>query len=106
MSVDQPNSIQDLHLSQLVDTNPEETREWHQSLEALLKNAGPVRARYLMLSLLREAHEQNIDLPISTIHEVLTERSFQVDACEISLSANHIGIRFFGQSETDFQASI
>ncbi len=63
MSVDQPNSIQDLHLSQLVDTNPEETREWHQSLEALLKNAGPVRARYLMLSLLREAHEQNIDLP-------------------------------------------
>ncbi|MEY3374094.1 MAG: hypothetical protein RIT18_725, partial [Actinomycetota bacterium] len=63
MSVDKPNSIQDLHLSQLVDSNPEETAEWQQSLEALIKHAGPQRARYLMLSLLKQAHEKNIGLP-------------------------------------------
>ena len=63
VSVDQPNSIQDLHLSQLVDTNPEETAEWSQSFDALVKHAGPQRARFLMLSLLREAHEKGLDLP-------------------------------------------
>ena len=65
MSVDptEPTSIQDLHVSQLVDTNPEETAEWHQSLESVLKHAGPVRARYLMLSLLKRAHESKIPLP-------------------------------------------
>ena len=63
MSLEQSHSIQDLHLSQLVDTNPEETQEWLASLDALLKNAGPVRARYLMLSLLREAHDKDIGLP-------------------------------------------
>jgi len=63
VSLEQSHSIQDLHLSQLVDTNPEETQEWLASLDALLKNAGPVRARYLMLSLLREAHDKDIGLP-------------------------------------------
>jgi len=63
VSLEQSHSIQDLHLSQLVDTNPEETQEWLASLDALLKNAGTVRARYLMLSLLREAHDKNIGLP-------------------------------------------
>jgi pyruvate dehydrogenase E1 component len=63
VSLEQSHSIQDLHLSQLVDTNPEETQEWLASLDALLKNAGPVRARYLMLSLLREAHNKDIGLP-------------------------------------------
>ena len=47
----------------MVDTNPDETAEWHQSLDALIKHAGPQRARYLMLSLLQQAHEKNIGLP-------------------------------------------
>lgn len=50
-------------IDQLIDTDPTETAEWHQSFEAALKNAGPVRARYLMLSLLKKAHEANIGLP-------------------------------------------
>ena len=37
-------------IDQLVDTDPQETAEWTQSLDAVLKNAGPVRARYLMLA--------------------------------------------------------
>ncbi len=47
-------------IDQLVDTDPSETAEWHASFDAALANAGPVRARYLMLSLLRRAHEKNI----------------------------------------------
>lgn len=47
-------------VDQLVDTDPNESAEWQQSFDAVLKNAGPVRARYLMLSLLQRANEKNI----------------------------------------------
>ena len=47
-------------VDQLVDTDPTESAEWQQSFDAVLKNAGPVRARYLMLSLLQRANEKNI----------------------------------------------
>ena len=57
------NNLQDLHVDQLIDANPDETAEWHQSLDALIKHAGPARARYLMLSLIKRAHEANISLP-------------------------------------------
>jgi len=50
-------------IDQLVDTDPQEISEWHESFDAVLKNAGPVRARYLMLSLLKRARERNVDLP-------------------------------------------
>ncbi|HRD36186.1 MAG TPA: pyruvate dehydrogenase (acetyl-transferring), homodimeric type [Candidatus Nanopelagicaceae bacterium] len=57
------NNLQDLHVDQLIDANPDETAEWHQSLDSLIKHAGPARARYLMLSLIKRAHEANIQLP-------------------------------------------
>ena len=47
-------------IDQLVDIDPTETAEWHASFDAALEHAGPVRARYLMLSLLKRAHEKNI----------------------------------------------
>ena len=47
-------------VDQLVDTDPNESAEWQQSFDAVLKNAGPVRARYLMLSLLQRANEKNV----------------------------------------------
>ena len=47
-------------LNQLVDTDPSETAEWQASFDAALDNAGPVRARYLVLKLLQRAHEKNI----------------------------------------------
>ena len=50
-------------IDQLVDTDPSETAEWQASFYAALQAAGPVRARYLMLSLLKRAHERNIGLP-------------------------------------------
>ena len=49
-------------IDQLVDTDPSETAEWQASFDAALTAAGPVRARYLMLSLLKRAHEKNIGL--------------------------------------------
>ncbi len=49
-------------IDQLVDTDPSETAEWHASFDAALANAGPVRARYLMLSLLKRAHEKKIGI--------------------------------------------
>ena len=50
-------------IDQLVDTDPQETAEWHASFDSTLAHAGPVRARYLMLSLLERAREKNVGLP-------------------------------------------
>ncbi|MSY99320.1 MAG: pyruvate dehydrogenase (acetyl-transferring), homodimeric type, partial [Actinobacteria bacterium] len=50
-------------IDQLVDTDPAETAEWTESLDAVLKNAGPVRARYLMLAMLGRAGEKNLGVP-------------------------------------------
>ena len=52
----------DQFIDQLVDTDPSETAEWQASFDAALEHAGPVRARYLMLSLLKRAHEKNVGL--------------------------------------------
>jgi pyruvate dehydrogenase E1 component len=48
---------------QYVDTDPSETREWVESLDAVLANAGPTRARFLMLELLRRSHEKRVGIP-------------------------------------------
>ncbi|CAB5040155.1 unannotated protein [freshwater metagenome] len=49
--------------TQYVDVDPDETSEWIDSFDALVENAGPYRARYIMLSLLRRAAEQNVGVP-------------------------------------------
>lgn len=43
--------------SYLPDIDPDETNEWLESFDGLLENAGPGRARYLMLRLLERAGE-------------------------------------------------
>ena len=53
----------DQAIDQLIDTDPQETAEWHASFDSALSHAGPVRARYLMLSLLKRAHEKNVGMP-------------------------------------------
>lgn len=57
------NELPNNAIDALFDTNPEETAEWHQSFDALVKHAGPTRARYLMLSLLQHAHQKELQLP-------------------------------------------
>ena len=49
-------------IDQLVDIDPTETAEWQESFDALLKQAGPVRARYIALQIMRRAQEQNVGI--------------------------------------------
>jgi pyruvate dehydrogenase E1 component len=49
--------------SQLPDTDPAETAEWLESLDAVVDHAGRNRARYLMLSLLQRARETQVGVP-------------------------------------------
>ncbi|WP_298087796.1 pyruvate dehydrogenase (acetyl-transferring), homodimeric type [uncultured Corynebacterium sp.] len=49
--------------SYLKDADPEETREWLDSLDGLLEEAGPDRARFLMLRLLERATAKRVALP-------------------------------------------
>src|SRR3954447_23958495 len=49
--------------SQLVDTDPDETQEWVESLDAVVDNAGRGRARYLMLKMLERSREQQVGAP-------------------------------------------
>ena len=49
--------------SQLPDTDPDETAEWLQSLDAVVNNAGRGRARFLMLKLLERAREKAVGVP-------------------------------------------
>ncbi len=49
--------------SQYVDIDPDETAEWVESFDSLVDHAGSNRARYLMLSLMRRAHERQVGVP-------------------------------------------
>jgi pyruvate dehydrogenase E1 component len=49
--------------TQLPDIDPEETREWLESLEGLVDERGRERARYVMLRLLESAREQQVGVP-------------------------------------------
>ncbi|MDE3103369.1 MAG: pyruvate dehydrogenase (acetyl-transferring), homodimeric type [Chloroflexota bacterium] len=48
---------------QLPDIDPEETGEWIDSLDALVKDGGPQRARFVMYKLLKRARQLHIGLP-------------------------------------------
>ncbi len=63
MSASEINEVPDHVIDQLVDVDPSETAEWNASFDALLKNAGPNRARYIALALLKRAHEKGINVP-------------------------------------------
>ncbi|PZS10209.1 MAG: pyruvate dehydrogenase (acetyl-transferring), homodimeric type [Acidimicrobiales bacterium] len=45
-----------------MDIDPEETREWLESLDAVVEHAGEPRARYLMHTLLRHAGASNVSV--------------------------------------------
>ena len=49
--------------SQLPDIDADETREWLESLDTVIKTEGRSRARYLMLRLLERAREQRVGVP-------------------------------------------
>lgn len=49
--------------AQLPDIDPDETREWLDSLDELIEGRGRGRARYLMLKLLERAREKQVGVP-------------------------------------------
>ena len=48
--------------SYLHDADPEETQEWMDSLDGLLEDSDPERARYLMLRLIERANAKRVPL--------------------------------------------
>jgi pyruvate dehydrogenase E1 component len=49
--------------TQLPDIDPDETREWVESFDTVVRTRGRGRARYVMLRLLERAREQNVGVP-------------------------------------------
>ncbi|GAB2510934.1 Pyruvate dehydrogenase E1 component [Corynebacterium atrinae] len=56
-------ALRDGVASYLNDSDPEETREWMDSLDGLLAESSPARARYLMLRMLERATAKRVPLP-------------------------------------------
>ena len=69
--------------SQLPDTDPDETQEWLDSLDAVVDNAGRERARYVMLRLIERsrarARLRRHRLPL--LIEKTQRRLAQLQAC-------------------------
>ena len=51
---------------QLPDTDPDETVEWLDSLDAVVERSGRTRARYLLARLMARANEQGVGVPAMT----------------------------------------
>ncbi|MEZ5093092.1 pyruvate dehydrogenase (acetyl-transferring), homodimeric type [Nocardioides sp.] len=49
--------------TQLPDIDPDETRDWVESFDAMVSERGRERARYVMLRLLERAREQQVGVP-------------------------------------------
>jgi pyruvate dehydrogenase E1 component len=60
---ERPPVIHEGLATQLPDIDPDETREWVESLDALLDERGRDRARYVMLRLLERARERQVGVP-------------------------------------------
>ncbi|PID96235.1 MAG: pyruvate dehydrogenase (acetyl-transferring), homodimeric type [Actinomycetales bacterium] len=66
MAKSRPDPILNGIPSQLPDTDPDETREWLESLQAVIDEQGRTRARYIMLQLLAQARGQQVGVPSLT----------------------------------------
>ncbi|MEA1903263.1 MAG: pyruvate dehydrogenase (acetyl-transferring), homodimeric type [Actinomycetota bacterium] len=56
-------TIGDEYVGQLPDSDPVETQEWIESLDAVAGEQGKVRARYLLARLLERAHDRRLGVP-------------------------------------------
>lgn len=59
----QPGDVSDVLSWQLPDHDPDETREWEESLEALVSRVGKDRARYVLLRLLERGRQLDVGIP-------------------------------------------
>ena len=63
-------TLPDDFVDQLYDADPEETREWIDSLDSVVETRGPVRARYLLAKLLERANQKNLGAPPTIIRPI------------------------------------
>ena len=64
MSVESQSPIDEAGLpSQYVDQDPDETKEWLESLDAVIAQHGPHRARHIMLEMLRHSANRDLGVP-------------------------------------------
>ncbi|MGL4668109.1 MAG: pyruvate dehydrogenase (acetyl-transferring), homodimeric type, partial [Saezia sp.] len=61
--------IQNSNNPTTTDMDPIETQEWREALDALVENAGPVRAHFILEQLLNEARQNGVDMPFSATTE-------------------------------------
>src|ERR671914_1432409 len=62
--MDRPmHEVFDQFKQQLPDIDPVETQEWIDSLDAVVEQAGPDRARYLVHKLMKRARQLQVGLP-------------------------------------------
>src|SRR5438552_12155550 len=57
------HDVYDEFKHQLPDIDPEETQEWIESLDALVKQSGGDRARFVLYKLLKRARMLHVGLP-------------------------------------------
>lgn len=57
--------------SPLHDADPQETREWQESLSSVIEKEGAERAHFLIGELIKQARETGIDLPYSATTEYI-----------------------------------
>jgi pyruvate dehydrogenase E1 component len=62
MAGDLSRTLGDEYVHQMPDSNPVETQEWIDSLDAVVDGEGPDRAKYLVAKLLERAHETNVGI--------------------------------------------
>ena len=63
MSADLGRTLGDEYVHQLPDGDPLETKEWIESLDAVVAEYGPDRARFLVAKLIERAHETSLGVP-------------------------------------------
>ena len=56
-------------MSDINDTDPQETREWHEALLAVIEKEGTERAHFLIEQMIAQAREEGIDIPYSATTE-------------------------------------
>jgi pyruvate dehydrogenase E1 component len=63
MSGNRGETIGEDFVRQLVDSDPVETSEWLDSLDAVVHAKGPLRARFILAKLMQRAHETRLGVP-------------------------------------------
>ena len=64
-------NTQDPYSEDYVDTDPQETAEWKESLDAVIDERGHQRAREVMLSLLERSRERHVGVPMVPVTDYI-----------------------------------